>query len=83
MPDRTPAQPEDDEEVLAIGTLRCRACWQVGRDTRIVLQVPSWAKAGYYCKAICPQCAIRPEAPLLYEERGIFDLIAVKKITAS
>jgi len=83
MADLSERRPGDDEDVLAIATLRCRPCRQAGHDTRIVLQVPTWAKVGDYVVANCIKCITRPDAPLLAEETGIFEVLTVKKVTAS
>jgi hypothetical protein len=77
-----PGRP-DDEDVLAIATLRCRPCRHAGHDTRIVLQVPTWAKVGDYLYAHCGQCITRPDAPLLAEESGVFEVMTITKVPAS
>jgi hypothetical protein len=73
----------DDEDVLAIATLRCRCCWPAGHDTRVVLQVPTWAKVGDYLYANCGQCITRPDVPLLADESGVFEVITIKRVSAS
>jgi hypothetical protein len=81
MADLSGHEPEHDGAVVSIATLRCRPCRQAGVDTSIVLQVPTWAKVGDCLSAMCPKCILRPSAPLLAEESGIFEVVEVRTIT--
>lgn len=80
MADLSQPGRDDDESVFCIATLRCRPCRHAGHDTRIVLQVPAWAKVGDYLYAHCVQCITRPDAPLLAEESGVFEVITIRRV---